>query len=89
MVNFGPLTAEIDDVSSRVSNYSSAFFLTVRAGTAHRYLFRDADADVDMRKSFSLKKTLYDSSTVTQIAERFEPNTVLRTFHTIQPSSCY
>jgi len=28
-----------------------------------------------MRKSFSLK-TLYDSSTVAQIAERFEPNTV-------------
>jgi len=38
-----------------------------------------------MSKSFNLKKTLYDSSTVAQIAEPFEPNTVLQAFHTIQP----
>jgi len=30
---------------------------------------------------------LDDSSTVAQIAERFDPNTVLWAFHTIQPSS--
>jgi len=40
-----------------------------------------------MCKSFSLKKILYESSTVAQIAERFEPNTVLWAFHTLQPSS--
>ena len=40
-----------------------------------------------MCKSFNLKKTLYDSSTVAQIAERFERNTVLRAFHTVQPGS--
>ena len=39
------------------------------------------------RKSFNLKKTLYDSSAVAQIAERFKPNTVLWAFDTIQPSS--
>jgi len=38
-----------------------------------RALFHVAGIDVKMRKSFSLKKTLYD--TVVQIAERFEPNT--------------
>jgi len=39
--------------------------------------------------SFNLKKTLYESSTVAQIAERFESNTVLWVFHTndtIQPA---
>jgi len=49
--------------------------------------FYVAGTDVEMCKSFNLKKTLYDSSTVVQIAERFEPNTVLWAFHTIQPSS--
>jgi len=53
--------------SNRVSNYSSAFFLTVRAGTAYRLLFHVVDTDVEMCKSFNLKKTLYDSSTVAQI----------------------
>jgi len=42
-----------------------------------------------MCKSFNLKKTLYDSSTVAQIAEPFEPNTVLQAFHTIQPCIFY
>jgi len=40
-----------------------------------------------MCKSFNLKKTLHDSSTVAQTAEGFEPNTVLRAFLTTQPSS--
>jgi len=40
-----------------------------------------------MCKSFNLKKTLYDSSIVAQTAGRFEPNTVLWAFHTIQPST--
>jgi len=40
-----------------------------------------------MCKSHNLKKTLYDSSTVAQTAERFEANTVLWVFHRIQPSS--
>jgi len=34
-----------------------------------------------------LKKMSYDSSTVAHISERFEPNTVLWAFHTIQLSS--
>jgi len=33
-----------------------------------------------MCKSYHLKKTLYDSSTVAQITERFEPKTVLWAF---------
>jgi len=40
-----------------------------------------------MCKSFNFKKTLYDSSTVAQIAECFEPNTVLWADDTIRPSS--
>jgi len=39
---------------------------------------------IEMCKSFNLNKTLYKSSTDAQVAERFEPNTVLRAFHTIQ-----
>jgi len=60
------------------------FFLTVRRTGS---LFHVAGTDVEMCKSFNLKKTSYDSSTVTHIAEHFEPNTVLWAFHTIQPSS--
>jgi len=40
-------------------------------------------ADEQMCKSFNLKKASYESSTVAQIDERFEPNTVLWTFDTI------
>jgi len=51
--------------------------------------FYVAGTDVEMCKSFNFKKTLYKSSTVAQIAERFEPSTVLWGFHTIQPSSLH
>jgi len=60
------------------------YALLRRTGT----FFNVADTDVEMCKPFNLKKTLYDCSTVAQIAERFELNTVLWAFHTIQPSSC-
>jgi len=49
--------------------------------SCYRYRCRDV-------QSFNLKKTLYKSLSVAQIAERFEPNTVLWAFHTIQPSAC-
>jgi len=42
-------------------------FLTVRAYTAYRPFFCVAGTDVKKCKSFNLKKTLYDSSTVAQI----------------------
>jgi len=71
-------------VSNRVRNYPRAFFLTVRAGTAYRHLFHVAGTDIDMCKSFNFKKRY---TKVPQIAERFEPNTLLWAFHTIQPSS--
>jgi len=70
---------------NRVSNYSSAFFLTIRAGTAYRRLFHVAGTDVEMCKLFNLKKTLYESSTVARIAKRFELNTVLWAVQIIQP----
>ena len=44
---------------------------------------------LQMCKSSNLEKTLYKSSTVAQIAESFEPNTVLWAFHTIQPSNFF
>jgi len=51
---------------------------------APRYPFRVVGTDVEMCKSFNLKKTLYSSnSTVAQTAERFKPSTVLWAFHTI------
>jgi len=64
-------------------------FLTVRAGKTYRTgaFCHVVRRDVQMYKSFSLKKTLYENSTVAQTAERLEPNTVLWPFHTIQPSS--
>jgi len=49
--------------SNRASNYLSAFFLTVRAGTVYWYLFHVAGTDVEMCNLFNSKKTLYDSST--------------------------
>jgi len=48
-------------------------------------LFSVAGTDVEMCKSLNLKKTLYECSTVAQIAQRFFPNTVLLAFRTIQP----
>jgi len=62
-------------------------FLTVSAGTAYRHLFNVAGTDAEMCNSFDLKNTSYESSTIAEIAERFEPSTVLWAFHTIQPSS--
>jgi len=62
--------------------YSSALFLTVLAAMTYRHFFM-----LQVQTSFNLKKTSYESSTVAQIAERVEPNTVLWAFHTIQPSS--
>ena len=53
-----------------------------RAGTS--FMLQPAGTDVEKCKSFSLKKTLSESSTVAQTAERFEPNTLLWTFHTIR-----
>jgi len=38
---------------------------------------RDAGTDVEMCKSFNLKKTLYDSSTIVQKAQHFAPNTIV------------
>ena len=58
-------------------------FLTVRTGTAYRHFFLVAGTDIEMCKLFNFNKSLYDSSTVAQIVERFEPNTVLCAFHII------
>ena len=54
------------------------FFLMVSAGRRTGTFYYVSGTDVEMCKSFNLKTTLYDSSTVSQIAERFEPNTILR-----------
>ena len=72
---------------ANVSATIPVLFLMVHTGTAYQHLFNVADTDVEMCKSFDLKKALYDSSTVAQMAERFEPNTVLWAFHTLHPSS--
>jgi len=48
------------------------------------HLFYVAGTDIEMCKSFNLKKTLYERWTVAQIAQRFEPSTALWAFHTIQ-----
>ena len=42
--------------------------MTVPGGTAYRRLFHAAGTYVEMCKSFNLKKTLYDSSTVAHVA---------------------
>ena len=58
---------------------TSVFFrryASVRRTDAFYHLFI-AGTDVEMCESFNLNKTLYESSTVTKIAERFEPNIVL------------
>jgi len=83
------LTDELTETlaTNCVSNYSSVFFPTAHASTAYRHLFTCCRHRCRYVQSFNLKKTLYESSTVAQIAKRFEPNTVLWAFHAIQPSS--
>ena len=69
-----------------VSVIIHVFFLTVRADTAYRRVFfHVAGTYVEMCKSF--KKTLYETVRQSHRSERFEPNTVLWAFHTIQPYS--
>jgi len=56
------------------SNCSNAFFSELRIATGYRHLLHVAGTDVEMCKSL---KTLHESSTVSQIFERFESNAVL------------
>jgi len=67
------------------SDGTCRYSVPARTGT----FYHVAGTDIEMCKTFNLKKTLHDSSTVAQIAYRFELNTVLWAFDTIQPSSFF